>query len=799
MPKPTLQIRVVVASPSDVATERAALDRVVDEINQTMAAELGVNIALSRWETAAAPGFRPRGPQYLIDEILDIPNCDIFIGIFWKRFGTPVDDSGSGTEHEFKQAFDTWRLCQRPQIMFYFSEQPSSPKDKSEVEQWGRVLDFKQNFPKEGLWWPYAGPTEFESIARRHLVQQVLRLTRTAAPPKVNRPPFETLVRRSMFVGRTDELARLHRHIEDETNALIVLEGIAGIGKSTLARKLSSQLTTKSHPCFWHECRAETTLDSVIWAISKWSRASSPDFAAALDEMPDAERQRVAYLTELLARQSMLVFLDDYHLVRDPMLEHVLAELADLQSMTRFVLVSRRRPNILMRVPAGSAIEEHLSQGLDEAACAQFLEQTGITVDSQTVGKVWKLTGAGHPKALQLLAHRAHRIPVRQLLSTLPVFRVDLVREWLNPLLEELDDDERATMLDLSIFERPLPFTDVHRLLPDRSVDSPIGSLLERFLIDPVSEGNFQMHPLVREFCAGLIEEPRNKHQWAADYYRDKCGPLDDPDFAEDTQIEALLAAWSHCIKAENHAAATEVVEILRPPLMNRGHYEQILQLVQDTSPPDSIDADFFKIHLARLRSLKGDFESARAMLMPLINSDNSRTLREAVLVLSAVYNEHGKTSDAWDMLESNRSHFSGTVSSRTTLRFLSRVVQALIELRDYDKALEWARRLTDVSEAAGDKITGAIGLRQMAFSFLSQHKFDTALELTKISLELLQSVGRVRESARTQLQIAQIHIKKGDKEQGRVALEQALDTFTSVGDRIGMGQCRQISRDLGP
>ena len=114
------------------------------------------------------------------------------------------------------------------------------------------------------------------------------------------------------------------------------------------------------------------------------------------------------------------------------------------------------------------------------------------------------------------------------------------------------------------------------------------------------------------------------------------------------------------------------------------------------------------------------------------MESESVPTVREAVLVLSAVYNEHGRASEAWEVLEANRVHFSGTVSNRTTLRFLSRVVQALIELHDYEKALEWARHLTDVSEAAGDKISGAIGLRQMAFSFLSQHKFDTALELTK-------------------------------------------------------------------
>jgi tetratricopeptide (TPR) repeat protein len=796
MPKAVSEIRIVVASPGDVSHERDALSHTVEEINQTIASEIGVTLRLLRWETAVTPGFSSRGPQELIDKILDIPNCDIFIGIFWRRFGTAVYDADSGTQHEFQKAYEAWRLRQRPQILFYFSEEPYSPKEKSETEQWGQVLEFKQNFPKEGLWWSYSNPTEFQTLVRRHLVHHVLRISRVA-PGEPNHQVVETATRKALFVGRMSEIARLERHVSDETNVLIIIEGIAGIGKSSLARNLLERLTAKAYRCLWLDCQAETTLDSVLWEVSKWARVNDQDLSAALDEAPDADAKRLTYLADIFTGRRLLVFLDDYHLVRDVMVDRLLTLIADRPSKTRAILISRRRPNLLVRLSAGSAVEEHLSNGLDDTACEQFLGKTGINVDSETINRIWTLTGGGHPKALQLLAHRAIRIPIRQLLGTLPVFRVDLVREWLNPLLEELSVEERATLLDLSIFERPLPFSDLSRLLPDGNGDNVIASLSEGFLVDPVSETSFQIHPLVREFCATLVEEPKSKHQWAADYYKDKCGSLDDPDFAEDGQIEALVAAWSHYIKADNQAAATEVVETLRAPLMNRGHYERILQLVQETSPPDSSDADFFKIHVARLRSLKGDVAGATAILTPLLSTKRTRTAREAVLVLSTILNEHGAAPDAWRLLETNRSYFTGAVSSRIKLRFLSRVVQAFIEMRDYDKALDWARHLTEVSEAAGDKISGALGLRQMAESFLSQRKFDTALELTKISLDLFQSEGRAREAAKTEFQIAKILIARGDQERGRMLLDKTLEAFTSIGDRVGISHCRQELRSL--
>ncbi|MGH7968182.1 MAG: hypothetical protein ACREIC_05575, partial [Limisphaerales bacterium] len=54
-------------------------------------------------------------------------------------------------------------------IMVYFNQSPYKPKTTEEARQWGMVLDFQRNFPKEGLWWPYEGSHNFEKLLRSHL------------------------------------------------------------------------------------------------------------------------------------------------------------------------------------------------------------------------------------------------------------------------------------------------------------------------------------------------------------------------------------------------------------------------------------------------------------------------------------------------------------------------------------------------------------------------------------------------------------------------------------------------------
>jgi formylglycine-generating enzyme required for sulfatase activity len=170
-------LRVVVASPGDVQAERDALPAVIEELNKSVARDRNLRLELARWETDAYPGFHAEGPQGLIDPILQIEDCDVLIGIFWKRFGTPTRDARSGKEHEFRRAYEAWQQHGRPQIMVYFNQGGYAPRSKEETDQWGQVLEFQENFPKEGLWWPYEGATQFERLLRLHLTQFIRHRT----------------------------------------------------------------------------------------------------------------------------------------------------------------------------------------------------------------------------------------------------------------------------------------------------------------------------------------------------------------------------------------------------------------------------------------------------------------------------------------------------------------------------------------------------------------------------------------------------------------------------------------------
>jgi hypothetical protein len=164
------EVRIFVASPGDVASERSQIDKVVDELNvmlPALAPDKQLTLDLVKWEKSVAPGLG-RDAQDVVNQ--QIGDYDIFVGILWKRMGTPTAVASSGTEEEFQRAYASWQRDKKLPILFYFSQEPYSIKTPEENEQLARVLAFRDELSKQGLLvWEYSGAAGFADVIRPHL------------------------------------------------------------------------------------------------------------------------------------------------------------------------------------------------------------------------------------------------------------------------------------------------------------------------------------------------------------------------------------------------------------------------------------------------------------------------------------------------------------------------------------------------------------------------------------------------------------------------------------------------------
>lgn len=594
------------------------------------------------------------------------------------------------------------------------------------------------------------------------------------------------------FRGRSKELERLDSLLTKKTIAVIIVEGISGIGKSALAAYFASTVHRHQYHAFWMDCRPDTSCDSVISALALFERHNgNAALADILEDVTLSMEDRIARVAAACAAEKTVLFFDDYQLVRDPLANRLLQKLVDRSLDLKIFLICRWRPQLVGSISPLRLVEEPLRVGLDQQACHELMTECGLMMNEETSGKIWKVTGEGHPKALEIFIARSRTFPVSELLSSLPIFKEELMNEWLMPLLSELPDEEKSIAVDISIFDRPLSYEALRRLFPDKKIDGFVSKLIDRFILDRVADASLRMHLLIRQFLYGLVEEKRAKHQWAANYYKEASGSELDPEKISDDQINDLIAAWAHFIKAEDYQEAIVVLKDLRPFLMNRGLYEQVMFLIDET-PVSVAEADWFSIHKARILSLWGEFAAAFDLVQPLVDSEDDRIAREATLVLATAFNDQGRGDLARTLLEQQHDRFMKGGLPLIKRRFLSRLVEAYSLMGELDQALSWASKISQACEAEGDEIGGAISLRQMAAVSKAQRKPQIALSLCELSRDLLSKHGRTREAAITEMLLAATYADLGQKESAAECLRHSLDTFMKIGDRKNSTICKQ-------
>jgi hypothetical protein len=89
MSYPASVYNVMIASPSDVSTERNRIRHVVYEWNVLNSRQRHIVLLPIGWETHARPSLGARAQEVINKEIL--ADCDLLVAVFWTRLGSPLE------------------------------------------------------------------------------------------------------------------------------------------------------------------------------------------------------------------------------------------------------------------------------------------------------------------------------------------------------------------------------------------------------------------------------------------------------------------------------------------------------------------------------------------------------------------------------------------------------------------------------------------------------------------------------------------------------------------------------------
>ena len=168
--------KILIASPGDVDEERQAIPDVISRWNDTNA-EVGKVVLLPvKWETHSAPLMGDRAQGVINNQM--ITSCDMAIGVFWTRLGSPTGASESGTAEEID-----WFIKSNKPVMLYFSSRSIDPA-KLDIDQYKALKDFEKRMQKIGLTGSYNNLADFREQLFNQLSINVRNLIDGKATPR---------------------------------------------------------------------------------------------------------------------------------------------------------------------------------------------------------------------------------------------------------------------------------------------------------------------------------------------------------------------------------------------------------------------------------------------------------------------------------------------------------------------------------------------------------------------------------------------------------------------------------------
>lgn len=159
--------------------------KAVTEYNECLSEAFGYHVELVGWEDTVSRFGRP---QHLINEEVD--RCDLFLGMIWKKWGTPPDTEGtysSGFEEEFDRSLVRRDETRSPEISLYFKHVPDDnlTDPGSDLK---KVLTFRERViaAKKLLFQEFHTPQDMERLARRCIIDYITRITKIETTLELN-------------------------------------------------------------------------------------------------------------------------------------------------------------------------------------------------------------------------------------------------------------------------------------------------------------------------------------------------------------------------------------------------------------------------------------------------------------------------------------------------------------------------------------------------------------------------------------------------------------------------------------
>ncbi len=385
-----------------------------------------------------------------------------------------------------------------------------------------------------------------------------------------------------VFYGRQNEMSTIQEHIDDPDCKFVVVQGLAGMGKTTLAAKIAQNNRDRKH-IFWYTFGRWNSFRNIMIPFSEFmKRLDKPTLSAYLRTGEDFEYQA---FFDLLAKDAqglqILLVVDNYHRAeeRSKNFFSLLVDALEWVHGSTILVLSRDQPEFYNRghVKVKGIVGELKLEGLDETSVIEMLGSKDLA--DTDISAIYDAT-RGHPLALELIET-----------PTDVESQGDVHRFIEEEILRDMSDQEETLLQIASVFRYPVEAQaffkcqeiEDHPQHFDELDHGLVTGLVGKTLFNQYQDLTYDVHDFVREFFYSRLTPKDRKqfHQFAARYYEE----LGDE--------RSIIETMHHLLKAGETQEAAGLALDEGPGLIYKGYVE--FSNILEQLPSDGSNIELFE------------------------------------------------------------------------------------------------------------------------------------------------------------------------------------------------------------
>ena len=322
----------------------------------------------------------------------------------------------------------------------------------------------------------------------------------------------DTLRRLGRVFGRVEEFRALDAWSESPS-ALLVVTGIAGIGKSTLVASWLVRQRPRPY-IYWFEIHDGTTRAVFLQDLASFlARLGRRGLTNLLAERRVEDPQVTArVLAHELHDVPILFVLDNFQGATADLARFIAGPILDLgsEASAKVLLISRTIPSALVRRKGtkGFRAEVMRVEGLDPAASLGLLRSKGFAGNEAALDRAAG-SARGHPILLSFAAQTGSTVSG------------EMTRYLEREIWRTLTKDERTILEAASLFRGLVPLDALHCFSSEWQ--AAIHGLQAKNLLAPTISAGVVVHDTIRDYIRERLPDGRRRsfHSLAAVYFLD--------------------------------------------------------------------------------------------------------------------------------------------------------------------------------------------------------------------------------------------------------------------------------------